>query len=42
VTIAINGMTHVIRTVSRFEVVREFYRKLLPGAWREASGRRRA
>ena len=29
-TIAINGMAHVILTVSRFEVAREFYRKLLP------------
>ena len=30
VTIDINGMAHVILTVSRFEVAREFYRKLLP------------
>jgi len=30
VTIEINGMAHVILTVSRFEVAREFYRKLLP------------
>src|SRR5271154_2688648 len=29
-TIDINGMAHVILTVSRFEVAREFYRKLLP------------
>jgi len=29
-TIEINGMAHVILTVSRFEVAREFYRKLLP------------
>ena len=29
-TIGINGMAHVILTVSRFEVAREFYRKLLP------------
>ena len=29
-TIAINGMAHVILTVSRFDVAREFYRKLLP------------
>ena len=29
-TIAINGMAHVILTVSRFEIAREFYRKLLP------------
>ncbi|MGC2411159.1 MAG: VOC family protein [Stellaceae bacterium] len=28
--IEINGMAHVILTVSRFEVAREFYRKLLP------------
>lgn len=28
-TIGINGMAHVILTVSRFEVAREFYRKLL-------------
>jgi catechol 2,3-dioxygenase-like lactoylglutathione lyase family enzyme len=28
-TIDINGMAHVILTVSRFEVAREFYRKLL-------------
>jgi catechol 2,3-dioxygenase-like lactoylglutathione lyase family enzyme len=30
VTIELNGMAHVILTVSRFEVAREFYRKLLP------------
>jgi catechol 2,3-dioxygenase-like lactoylglutathione lyase family enzyme/protein tyrosine phosphatase (PTP) superfamily phosphohydrolase (DUF442 family) len=30
VTIGINGMAHVILTVSRFEIAREFYRKLLP------------
>ena len=29
-TIEINGMAHVILTVSRFEVARAFYRKLLP------------
>lgn len=29
-TIDINGMAHVILTVSRFEMAREFYRKLLP------------
>lgn len=29
-TIEINGMAHVILTVSRFTVAREFYRKLLP------------
>ena len=29
-TIQINGMAHVILTVSRFDVAREFYRKLLP------------
>src|SRR5690349_25031524 len=29
-TIEINGMAHVILTASRFEVAREFYRKLLP------------
>ena len=29
-TIDINGMAHVILTVSRFETAREFYRKLLP------------
>ena len=29
-TIDINGMAHVILTVSRFEVAREFYGKLLP------------
>ena len=29
-TIEINGMAHVILTVSRFEVARDFYRKLLP------------
>jgi catechol 2,3-dioxygenase-like lactoylglutathione lyase family enzyme len=29
-TIDINGMAHVILTVSRFAVAREFYRKLLP------------
>jgi len=28
--IEINGMAHVILTVSRFDVAREFYRKLLP------------
>ena len=28
--IEINGMAHVILTVSRFEVAREFYRWLLP------------
>jgi catechol 2,3-dioxygenase-like lactoylglutathione lyase family enzyme len=28
--IEINGMAHVVLTVSRFEVAREFYRKLLP------------
>jgi catechol 2,3-dioxygenase-like lactoylglutathione lyase family enzyme len=28
--IEVNGMAHVILTVSRFEVSREFYRKLLP------------
>jgi hypothetical protein len=30
VTIEINGTAHVILTVSRFEVARKFYRKLLP------------
>ena len=29
-TIDINGMAHVMLTVSQFEVAREFYRKLLP------------
>src|SRR5499427_9405697 len=29
-TIEINGMAHVILTVSRFEIAREFYRRLLP------------
>lgn len=29
-TVDINGMAHVILTVSRFDVAREFYRKLLP------------
>ena len=29
-TIDINGMAHVILTVSRFPEAREFYRKLLP------------
>src|ERR1700757_1106543 len=29
-TIEINGMAHVILTVSRFGVAREFYRRLLP------------
>jgi catechol 2,3-dioxygenase-like lactoylglutathione lyase family enzyme len=29
-TVEINGMAHVILTVSRFEVAREFYRRLLP------------
>jgi hypothetical protein len=29
-TIEINGMAHVILTVSRFEIAREFSRKLLP------------
>src|ERR1700726_2536190 len=29
-TIEINGMAHVILTVSRYAVAREFYRKLLP------------
>jgi hypothetical protein len=29
-TIDISGMAHVILTGSRFEVAREFYRKLLP------------
>ena len=29
-TIEINGMAHVILTVSRFEVARDFYRRLLP------------
>jgi catechol 2,3-dioxygenase-like lactoylglutathione lyase family enzyme len=29
-TIAINGMAHVILTVSRFDAAREFYRRLLP------------
>jgi catechol 2,3-dioxygenase-like lactoylglutathione lyase family enzyme len=29
-TIEINGMAHVILTVSRFEAAREFYGKLLP------------
>ena len=29
-TVDINGMAHVILTVSRFELAREFYRKLLP------------
>ena len=28
--IGINGMAHVILTVSRFDVAREFYRRLLP------------
>ena len=30
-TIEINGMAHVILTVSRFEVAREFYRKAAAG-----------
>ena len=30
IVIEINGMAHVILTVSRFEVAREFYRRLLP------------
>lgn len=29
-TIAINGMAHVVLTVSRFDVARSFYRALLP------------
>jgi catechol 2,3-dioxygenase-like lactoylglutathione lyase family enzyme len=29
-TIGINGMAHVVLTVSRFDVAREFYRRLLP------------
>jgi catechol 2,3-dioxygenase-like lactoylglutathione lyase family enzyme len=29
-TIDINGMAHVILSVSRFDIAREFYRKLLP------------
>jgi catechol 2,3-dioxygenase-like lactoylglutathione lyase family enzyme len=29
-TIGINGMAHVILTVSRFELARDFYRRLLP------------
>ena len=29
-TIEINGMAHVILTVSRFEIARAFYRRLLP------------
>src|SRR6476661_11138805 len=29
-TIQINGMAHVVLTVSRFEVARAFYRELLP------------
>ena len=29
-TIEINGMAHVILTVSQFEIARDFYRKLLP------------
>src|SRR6266576_2360256 len=29
-TIEINGMAYVILTVSRFEIAREFYRRLLP------------
>src|ERR1700733_272296 len=29
-TIEINGMAHVMLTVSRFEVARAFYRELLP------------
>ena len=29
-TIEINGMAHVILTVSRFDIARDFYRKLLP------------
>ena len=29
-TIEINGMAHVILTVSRFDAARDFYRKLLP------------
>jgi hypothetical protein len=28
--IGINGMAHVVLTVSRFELAREFYRRLLP------------
>jgi hypothetical protein len=36
--IDINGMAHVILTVSRFEVAREFYRRLLPGRVREGEG----
>src|SRR5262249_61523622 len=38
-TIGINGMAHVILTVSRFEVAREFYRKLLPEFRHEAGVR---
>jgi hypothetical protein len=30
--IEINGMAHVILTVSRFEVAREFYRRLCPSS----------
>jgi hypothetical protein len=35
-TIEINGMTHVILTVSRFELAREFYRaeKRQPGPFK--------
>ena len=29
-TIEINGMAHVVLTVSRFDAAREFYGKLLP------------
>jgi catechol 2,3-dioxygenase-like lactoylglutathione lyase family enzyme len=29
-TIEINGMAHVLLTVSRFDAAREFYRRLLP------------
>jgi hypothetical protein len=32
-TIGINGMAHVILTVSRFEVAREFYRKIAVGGY---------
>jgi hypothetical protein len=32
VALEINGMAHVILTVSRFEVAREFYRRLCPSS----------
>jgi hypothetical protein len=38
-TIGINGMAHVVLTVSRFEVARELYRELLPRIRHEAGVR---